>query len=140
MKTATAPGYQAAIRAGVAESTAAGHVVTNNFAAAAASYAPLVATRPGDARLRLSYGEALLGAGQFAAACAEFGKLRDKGLGARDLGLPAARACLQSGDAAGAIGWLRSIPLRFLPPEIQHEPVFAPIRDRADFKAVFQTR
>jgi len=39
----------------------------------------MVAARPDDARLRLAYGEALLGDGQAATACSEFDKLRDKG-------------------------------------------------------------
>jgi Flp pilus assembly protein TadD len=128
------------VRAGVREATAAGHVLTGNAKQAAVVYAELVAARPGDARMRLAYGEALLGDGQYAAACAEFEKLRDKGLGYRDLGLPAARACMQKGDAEAAIGWLRSIPLRFLPPAVANEPVFAAIKDRPDFKAIFQPR
>jgi len=76
----------------------------------------MVAARPDDARLRLSYGEALLGSGQAAAACSEFDTLRDRGLGYRDLGRPAARACMQKGDPDEAITWLRSIPPRYLPP------------------------
>ena len=66
-------------------------------------YATLVQSSPADARVRLSYGEALLGDGQFAAACDEFEKLKGKGLGPRDLGLPAARACAQNRDADRAI-------------------------------------
>lgn len=138
VKLATSPAYQSALRAGMPEAVAAGHVATGNFAAAAAAYAPLVAARPGDARLRLSYGEALLGDAQFAAACDEFEKLKDQGLGPRDLGLPAARACLQKGDADRAIAWLRSIPQRFLPPEVQTEAVFAPLQSRAEFQALFK--
>jgi len=140
VKRTTSASYQSALRASLPEATAAGHVQTGKFHEAAATYASMVAARPDDARLRLAYGEALLGDGQAAAACAEFDKLRDKGLGYRDLGLPAARACLQKGDPDAAIAWLRSIPARFLPPSIGQDPAFAPLRDRADFRALFERR
>ncbi len=137
VKQATAPAYQASLRRGLAESTAAAHVASGNFTEAVSSYAELVKARPDDARLRLSYGEALLGASQFAAACSELEKLKGKGLGPRDLGMPAARACMQKGDAEAAIAWLASIPPRFRP-DVQKDPVFASIRERPDFKALFQ--
>ena len=140
VKRATAGSYQAAVQSGVTEATAAGQVLSGNFKQAAATYASLVATRPDDARLRLSYGEALLGDQQFATACTEFDKLKGKGLGPRDLGLPAARACLQKGDPDAAIAWLKSIPTRFLPPSVQNEAVFAPLKERDDFKALFPSR
>ncbi len=122
VKRATSAPYQSALRASLQEATAAGYVQTGKFHDAAATYAAMVAARPDDARLRLAYGEALLGDGQAAAACSEFDKLRDKGLGYRDLGLPAARACLQKGDADAAIAWLRSIPPRFLPSSVARGP------------------
>jgi dienelactone hydrolase len=134
---ALSPAYQAALRASLGEATAAGYVQTRKFKEAAAEFARMVAARPDDARLRLAYGEALLGDGQFGTACAEFDKLRDKRLGPRDLGLPAARACAQNGDAAAAIAWLNSVPARFLPASVGQEPVFASLRDRPDFQAVF---
>ena len=122
----TSPAYQASLRRGIPEATAAAHVAAGAFAAAADVYARLVAASPDDARLRLSYGEALLGGSQFAAACAEFERLKGKGLGPRDLGLPAARACLQKGDAEAAIAWLASIPARFLPGAVRERPRFRP--------------
>lgn len=140
VKRVTARTYLSAVQSGVVEATAAGQVLSGNFSQAAATYATLVASRPDDARLRLSYGEALLGAQQFAAACAELEKLKGKGLGPRDLGLPAARACMQKGDPDAAIAWLKTIPTRFLPPSVQNEPVFAPLREREDFKTLFPAR
>jgi dienelactone hydrolase len=140
VRRATSPSFQAALRRGIPEATAAGYVQLKDFAKAASIYADLVAARPDDARLRLSYGEALLGASRYAEACAEFEQLKGKGLGFRDLGLPAARACLQKGDADAAIAWLKSIPTRFLPPSVKDEAVFAPIKDRADFQALFPAR
>ena len=139
VKRMTASAYQASLRRGLAESTAAAHVSSGNFAAAATAYAELVKARPDDVRLRLSYGEALLGASQFAAACAELEKLKGKNLGPRDLGVPAARACMQKGDPDAAITWLKSIPQRFLPRSLERDPIFAPIQNRPDFKALFQT-
>ena len=129
---------RASLAAGLPEAIAAGHMTRRNYGAAAAAYAPLVAARPAAARLGLSYGEALLANGQFAAACAALEALKGKGLGPRDLGLPAARACMQSGDAERAIAWLQSIPQRFLPPAVQTEPVFQPLAARSDFQALLK--
>jgi dienelactone hydrolase len=137
VKHATAPAYQASLRRGLREATAAAHVASGNFAEAASTYAELAKAKPDDARLRLSYGEALLGASQFAAACAELEKLKGKGLGPRDLGVPAARACMQKGDAEAALAWLASIPQRFRPRDLEKDPIFASIRERPDFKALF---
>jgi hypothetical protein len=138
VKRATSAAYQAAMQRGLAEARAAGLVLTGNHKEAVARYAELVASRPDDARLRLSYGEALLGNSQFAAACDELEKLKGKGLGPRDLGLPAARACMQKGDADAAIAWLRTIPQRFLPADVEKEATFAPLHNRADFRALFR--
>lgn len=140
VKRATSPSYQAAVARGIQEASAAGFVLTRDYKKAADVYAELVAARPTEPRLRLSYGEALLGDSQFGAACAEFEKLKGKGLGPRDLGLPAARACMQKGDPDAAIAWLKSIPTRFLPPSVQSEAVFAPLAGRDDFKALFPAR
>ncbi len=138
VKRATSRSYQNALRAALPEAAAAAAVQTGDYRQAVSRYAQLVASHADDSRLRLAYGEALLGDGQFGLACAEFDKLRDKGLGYRDLGLPAARACLQKGDADAAITWLRSIPQRFLPSDLQTDPVFASLRSREDFQALFR--
>ena len=140
VRRTTTPSFLASVRAGIPEATAAGAIQVRDFAKAVKAYAPIVAQRPDDNRLRLSYGEALLGDSQFAAACSEFEKLKGKGLGPRDLGLPAARACMQKGDADAAIAWLKTIPTRFLPTALQEEAVFASIKGRDDFRALFQTR
>jgi dienelactone hydrolase len=138
VKRTTAPAYQASLRRGLPEATAAGYVASGDFARAASSYAELVTAKPEDARLGLSYGEALLGASQFGAACAQLGRLKGKGLGARDLGLPAARACMQSGDDDAALAWLKSIPTRYLPPSVEKDPTFAPLQSRPEFQALFK--
>ena len=65
-------------------------------------------------------------------------KLKDKGLGPRDLGVPAARSCMLKGDGDAALAWLRSIPQRFLPRDLEKDPAFARIKDRPEFKALFE--
>ena len=137
VKRVTTPEYRVALAAGMGYAEAAAHVSSGDFAAASRTFAELVARTPEDAQLRLSYGEALLGDRQFAKACGEFGALRGKGLGARDLGLPAARACLKAGDADLAMTWLQSIPRRFLPARVKDDADFASLGNRADFKALF---
>jgi hypothetical protein len=140
VKHATLGPYQAAMRRALPEATAAAHVQTGNYRQAATEYGGLVAARPDDARLRLAFGEALLGDAQYERACAEFEKLKGKGLGPRDLGLPAARACMQKGDPETATQWLKTIPPRFLPADVQNEEVFSPLRNRPEFLALFQQK
>lgn len=140
VKRATAAPYQKALRTNLAEAKAAGQMLVGDHAGAAEGYAALVAAQPDNAQIGLAYGEALLADRQFAAACAAFDRLRGRGLGPRDLGLPAARACMQKGDADAAMTWLQSIPTRFLPSSVATEPVFAPLAERADFRALFPPR
>jgi dienelactone hydrolase len=139
VRTATSQSYQTALRNALAEATAAGHVTAGRSAEAVTAYASLVKDRPEDHTLRLAYGEALLGNQQFATACAEFEKLKGKSLGPRDLGIPAARACFQKGDVDTALAWLRGIPQQYRP-NLLNDPMFASIREREDFKALFPSR
>ena len=138
VKRATAPSYHAALQARLAEATAAGYVQTGKTRDAAEAYAAMVAKSPDNAPLRLAYGEALLRDKQYGVACAEFEKLRDKPLGARDRGIPAAESCMLAGDHAKAVGWLNTIPARFLPAQTAQDPRWTPIKDREDFQALFK--
>lgn len=140
VKQTTSAESRAVLRAGLLEAIAAGHVTAGRFGDAVSSYAGMLAARADDARVRLSYAEALLGNRQFAEACAAFEPLREAQLGPRDRGIPAARACMQSGDADKAVGWIASIPERFRPRELEADPMFAPLRTRADFRALFPSR
>ena len=139
VRRATARAYRVALLARQQEALAAGAVQTGDFRAATGYYAGLVRDRPNDARLVLSYGEALLGDGQYQRACALFATLKERGLGKRDLGVPAARACAQAGDGEAAVAWLKSIPSRFLPAALADDSAFASIRQRADFRALFSS-
>lgn len=132
--------HQSALHSGLAEASAAGALSTGNFAKAAALYYELLSTHTQDARLRLAYGNALTGAKQYKEARAQFDRAKQiGGLGARDLGLPAARACVLDHDPEAAMVWLKTIPPQFLPASIQSHADFAPLKDRPDFRAMFNT-
>jgi hypothetical protein len=138
VKGAVSRPYQDAVRHGAPEAEVAAQVASGDAKAAVPGYAKLVNDHPDDTRLRLSYAEALLGDKQYEAACAQFERLKGKGLGPRDVGLPAARACMQNGDAELALAWLRTIPRQFLPADLQQDPLFESLRMRAEFRALFQ--
>ena len=126
------------MRGALAEATAAGYVQTGKTKDAADAYAAMVGKSPDNHTLRLAYGEALLRDKQYATACAEFETLRDKPLGYRDRGLPAAESCMLAGDLVKAVGWLNTIPARFLPPQTAQDPRWALLKDREDFLALFK--
>jgi dienelactone hydrolase len=132
--------HQSALQGGLAEASAAGAMFTKDFARAAALYHQLVAVHPQDARLLLAYGNALTGSKQYKEARAQFDRAKAiGGLGQRDLGLPAAKACALDHDPEAAIAWLKTIPPQFLPASIQSDPDFTSVKDRADFQALFHT-
>ena len=132
--------HQSALHGGLAEASAAGAMFTEDLARAGALYHELVAAHPQDARLLLAYGNALSGAKQYKEARARFDRAKMiGGLGARDLGLPAAKACALDHDPEAAMVWLKTIPPQFLPASIQSDAAFAALRDRADFQALFHT-
>ena len=137
VRQATSRPYRLALAAGGREAAAAGAVQTGDYHAASAIYEELRQARPHDARLGLSYGESLLGDGQYREACSLFATLDRDALGRRDLGVPAARACALSGDAEAALTWLRSIPTRFLPANLATDSAFVSIQQRAEFRALF---
>jgi len=100
----------------------------------------LVVAHPQDARLLLSYGNALSGVKQYKEARAQFDRAKTiGGLGQRDLGLPAAKACALDHDPEAAMAWLKTIPPQFLPASIQSDPDFVSLKDRDDFQALFHT-
>jgi dienelactone hydrolase len=132
--------HQSALQGGLAEASAAGAMFTDNFARAAALYHDLVVAHPQDARLLLAYGNALSGVKQYKEARAQFDRAKTiGGLGQRDLGLPAAKACVLDHDPEAAMAWLKTIPPQFLPLSIQSDPDFVSLKHRDDFQALFHT-
>jgi hypothetical protein len=139
LRSALSPGFQAALQTSIPEATASAAVLTGDFSNAVTLYGGLVANRPQDRALLLSYAEALLGAGRYKDARAQFDRLKTLGgVGPRDLGVPAARACALDGDDAAALLWLQTIPKQFLPQVLKTDPVFQRLRDRREFQALFQ--
>lgn len=138
VSTALAPGYQAGLRSGIEAARAAGAMSSGDHATAIAIYGKRVREQPTDWAQRLAYAEALLAGGRVSEARREFEGLKGKGLGPRDLAVPAARAAVADGDASAAIAWLSTIPKRFLPPALATDAAFAPLRGNPDFDALFQ--
>jgi predicted Zn-dependent protease len=112
--------------------------LSGDFSRAATLYGTLLVQRPDDPRLLLSYAEALLGAGRYKDARAQFDHLRPMhAVGPRDLGVPAATACILDGDPDAGIEWLKTIPKQFLPRGLLDDMTFRSVRERADFQALF---
>ena len=133
--------HQFALQGGLPEASAAGAMFTKDFARSAGLYHDLVAAHPQDARLLLAYGNALSGSKQYKEARAQFDRAKAiGGLGQRDLGLPAAKACALDHDPEAAMAWLKTIPPQFLPPSVQSDPDFASLKNRADFQALFHPK
>ena len=77
------------------------------------------------------------GAGEYKEARAQFDKVKNiGGLGARDLGIPAAKACALDHDPDCAISWLKTIPTEFLPKSTEYDPDFTAIRERPEFRGL----
>jgi Tfp pilus assembly protein PilF len=89
--------------------------------------------------MRLAYGEALLGAKRYRDARSQFDRASQLGgLGARDLGVPAAMASALDGDGDAAMKWLKTIPRQYLPASLQQNAAFEKLRLRPDFQALFE--
>jgi hypothetical protein len=130
--------HRSALHAGLEEANAAGEMFTGNSENAAALYREIVAKHPEDARLLLAYGIALTGAKQYKLARTQFDHAQKiGGLGLRDLGVPAARACALDRDPDASIVWLKTIPPQFLPIAVRTDSDFAILKDRADFQSLF---
>lgn len=139
-QNAISDSYQSAMHAGLDEASAAGAVFTGDFAKAAVLYRGIAAAHPQDARRLLAYGIALTGAKRYKEARAQFDRAKSiGGLGERDLGVPAARACALDHDPDAAIVWLKQIDPRFLPASLLSDADFASLKERADFQALFHS-
>ena len=139
VKRATAPAYQAAVRARGLEASAAAHRNAGNHREAALAFAELVRRRPDDPRARLDYAGALLADRQFAPACAEFRRVAPPAFAAIE---PGARACVLAGAVDTAAAWLATFRREWLRSEylrrLHSDSVFAPLWTRSDFQALFR--
>lgn len=132
------PSWRAAVASGQMQADAAGAALSGEYERAASIYAHLI-DEHSSAVLRLAYGEALLGARRYHEARAQFDRAKQLGgVGARDLGVPAAMASALDGDGDAAIAWLKTIPRQFLPAALAQDPAFEKLRGRSDFEAIFR--
>jgi dienelactone hydrolase len=141
LQAAVSASYQTALRSGLPEASAAGAMRTGDYERAVALYGILAQSRSQDARILLAYGNALVGANRYREARVQFDRVKAIGTaGPRDLGIPAAKACVLDNDSDAAIAWLKTIPSEFLPASVQSDVVFASLKNRRDFQALFRGR
>jgi hypothetical protein len=138
VRHALSPNYQAALRLRLPDAAAAAAFSTGDYKTAASLYAAIVESHPQVPSL-LAYGRSLIGAKQYKEARKQFDRVKAIGTaGPRDLGIPAARACVLDNDPAAAVAWLKTIPPQFLSKqELEDDPDFATLKNRADFQALF---
>ena len=138
LSTATNPSRRAALLDGAAEASAAGALSSRNYDRAVELYATLAKAHPQNAEIAVAYGIALTNTHRFREARAQFDRAKQiGGIGARDLGLPAARASALDGDADSAMQWLKSIPPQFIPASLIADPDFSILKNRPDFLQIF---
>jgi hypothetical protein len=127
---ATTPALRNAIVAAAPEVRASAAFVAGRWAEAAQLYTELYRTRPNSRSVAWRLGLARLEARQFAEALDAFARARDLGItGARDIGLPAARAGVRGNQTQKAAEWV-AWALRRFPPiraEIAADRELAPL-------------
>lgn len=138
MKSRLEPGFQQELKSEVAEATAAAAVYRGEWPAAVSAYEVLSAARPADSEVRRNFGNALLGAGQYARAIEQYERALT--LGNRNLGwisYSAAIASAKLGDTDRALKWIDNLkdiePMR---KQLRTEPAFASMRDNPRFKSI----
>jgi tetratricopeptide (TPR) repeat protein len=136
MKTHVQPSTQSDLRASKDQAIAAGAVFREDWAKAIAAYEGLVVTEPNDAELHRSFGNALLGAGQFRRSIQEYERALE--LGDHNVGwisYSAATASVKAGDLDGAMRWIERLrDLDVMRRNLRGDPNFAPLRDNPRFK------
>lgn len=138
MTSVTTPALHQAIAAGVSETRASAAFAAGNWTEAVRLYQEVVRATPNRGGSHWRLGLAQLEHREHAAALASFVRARELGVGgARDIGLPAARAALRGNNATAAAEWvvwaLRAFPRirveiaadRELAPLLEHELVRA---------------
>jgi predicted Zn-dependent protease len=107
MVAAATPALHTAIVTATPEVRASAAFVAGRWAEAAQLYAELQRSRPDSRSVAWRLGLAQLEAGQHAGALDAFARARDLGVGgARDIGLPAARAGVRGGQTQKAAEWI----------------------------------
>jgi hypothetical protein len=138
MKTNVTASLQREVTNGATEAAAAAAAYRQDWAAAVKSYEGLAASRPRDTEIHRNYANALLSAGEFRRAIAEYERALE--LGNNNKGLisySAATASIKLGDTENALKWIET--LKDNPPmrrRLGSDPEFAKLRDNARFKAV----
>lgn len=130
--------YQAAIAAGVPAARASAAFALGRWADAERLYTDLHLTNPTNRIFAWRLGLAQLEAGHPAEALASFDRAKALGQGgARDIGLPAARAALRSGSTARAVEWIKWALTSFprIRPEIAADRELAGLLDHPDVRA-----
>jgi dienelactone hydrolase len=139
VKRATAPDFQAVVRARQLDAAAAAYRNAGNYRDAARTFAELVAQRPAEPRLRFNWAEMLLADGQYAAACTEFRRQSPPSFAAIE---PGTRACVLAGAVDSAAAWLGTIRRDWFRSDylraLRTDSAYAPLWGRADFQALFR--
>ena len=108
MAAVVTPKYQAAIAAGAPAARASAAFAAGRWADAERLYAELFRSNPNNRVVAWRLGLAQLEAGHPAEALVSFDRAKALGQGgARDIGLPAARAALRAGQADRAAEWIK---------------------------------
>jgi hypothetical protein len=116
MSTVTTPAFSELIAASAPEVRASAAYVAGRWAEAAQLYGDLHRTRPASRSIAWRLGLARLESGQHDGALEAFAKARDLGVtGARDIGLPAARAGVRGNQTQKAAEWIVWALRRFPP-------------------------
>jgi hypothetical protein len=140
MRTQIQPGAQREIQSGVTEAAAASAVYRGDAAAAMKAYEGLAATRPNDTEIRRNFGNALLAAGQYRRAIAEFERALELGnMNVGWISYSAATASIKLEDADGALKWIEK--LKDIPPmwrQLSSDPNFVSLRDNPRFRTIAQ--
>ncbi|MGH7467955.1 MAG: hypothetical protein ACRENP_08215 [Longimicrobiales bacterium] len=134
----TSRSHRAAVAAGVPEARAAVAYNAGRWADAERLYNELAQQQPANRIIVWRLGLAQLGNSNPAAALASFDRAKALGQGgARDIGLPATRAALRSGNTPRAVEWLKWALASFPPirAQVATDAELAPLLDHPDIRS-----